>query len=104
MMTSNENALSPAAIPRSVPELLRHWADRAPDREALIEVGGPRLTYRQLWEQASQVAGGLIDEGVAAGDRVAITYPNGACWCVAFLEACGAGSTICCHAAALMAR
>jgi long-chain acyl-CoA synthetase len=92
-MTSNENALSPAAIPRSVPELLRHWADRAPDREALAEVGGPRLTYRQLWEQASQVAGGLIDEGVAAGDRVAITYPNGAHWCVAFLGVLIAGAS-----------
>src|SRR6266516_1575752 len=92
-MTSNENALSPAAIPRSVPELLRHWADRAPDREALVEVGGPRLTYRQLWEQSLQVAGGLIDEGVTAGDRVAITYPNGAYCCVAFLGVLIAGAS-----------
>jgi len=34
-MTSNENAPSPAAIPRSVPVLLRHWADRAPDRSLI---------------------------------------------------------------------
>jgi acyl-CoA synthetase (AMP-forming)/AMP-acid ligase II len=77
---------------RSVPEVVRQWVSAAPDREAVVEVGGPRLTYRQLWDAAGDVAGGLVAEGIAPGQRVAISYPNGAAWCVAFLGVLMAGA------------
>jgi acyl-CoA synthetase (AMP-forming)/AMP-acid ligase II len=70
--------------PPSLPAMLRATAERVPDREAVVELGGPRLTYRELWDAAARVAGGLQAAGVSAGDRVAIRLGNGADWVVAF--------------------
>src|SRR5690349_22800742 len=69
----------------SLVTLLRGAVDAHPDGEALVEVGGRRLTYRQLWDRAARVAGGLAAGGVARGDRVAILLPAGAQWVLAFL-------------------
>lgn len=55
-----------------------------PHAEAIVEVGGPRITYRQLWDRAARVAGGLRALGVGAGDRVAIRLGNSLDWCLAF--------------------
>ncbi|HEX6352645.1 class I adenylate-forming enzyme family protein [Actinophytocola sp.] len=71
-------------LPRSLVAVLRHWAETTPGSEAVIEVGGPRLTYRELYEQASRVAGGLRAEGLSSGDRVALRYPAGVQWVLAF--------------------
>jgi len=70
--------------PPSLVAMLRNTVDRAGDREAIVEIGGERLTYAQLWDRAARVAGGLKDEGVGAGDRVAIRLGNGADWVIAF--------------------
>jgi acyl-CoA synthetase (AMP-forming)/AMP-acid ligase II len=56
-----------------------------PHAEAVAEVGGRRLTYRELWDAGSVVAGGLRDAGVEPGDPVAIDLPNGAEWVVLLL-------------------
>ena len=42
----------------SIGEMLRVVADRRPDHVAIIELGGPQATYRQLWERSARVAGG----------------------------------------------
>jgi long-chain acyl-CoA synthetase len=70
--------------PPSLVGMLRTTVDRAGDREAVVELGGERLTYAQLWDRAARVAGGLRNEGVAAGDRVAIRLGNGVDWVIAF--------------------
>jgi len=70
--------------PASLVAMLRATVDRAGDREAVVELGGPRLTYRQLWDAAARVAGGLKAQGVGADDRVAIRLGNGADWVLAF--------------------
>ena len=57
---------------------------RHPDRECLVVPGGERLTYRQAWDRAARVAGGLRSSEVRPGDRVAIRYGNSIEWCVAF--------------------
>ncbi|MFC9516609.1 class I adenylate-forming enzyme family protein [Nocardiaceae bacterium NPDC056970] len=73
-------------------ELLDISAHRFAGREAVVEVGGgPRLSYTQLWTSASRVAGGLLEQGVGIGDRVAIRMPNGARWVQAFLGVLLAG-------------
>ena len=64
--------------------LLRSAVEAAPDREALVELGGGRLTYAQLWDAAARVAGGLRAAGIAPGDRVANHLPNGNDWVLAF--------------------
>ncbi len=71
-------------LPPSLVELLRTAVDAHPGGEALMEVGGERLTYRQLWDRAARVAGGLAAGGVARGDRVAILLPAGVGWVLAF--------------------
>jgi acyl-CoA synthetase (AMP-forming)/AMP-acid ligase II len=48
-----------AQLPTSLVEMLRTSVDDAPDREAVVELDGPRMTYRELWDRAARVAGGL---------------------------------------------
>ena len=43
----------------SLVHLLRATVEAGPDTEALVELGGERLTYRELWDRAARVAGGL---------------------------------------------
>ena len=45
--------------PESLVEMLRATVERAGDRLAVAEIDGDRLTYRQLWDHAARVAGGL---------------------------------------------
>jgi long-chain acyl-CoA synthetase len=78
--------------PDSLVEMLRKTVDKSPDHEAIVELGGERVNYRQLWERAARVAGGLKGEGVNRGDRVAIRLGNGLDWCVAFFGTQMAGA------------
>ncbi|CCG05425.1 class I adenylate-forming enzyme family protein [Blastococcus saxobsidens] len=78
-------------LPDSVVAMLRASVHRDPDAEAVVEVDGPRLTYRQLWDGAARVAGGLRAGGVERGDRVAIRLGNGVDWVLGFLGALMAG-------------
>src|SRR3984957_3779691 len=71
-------------LPRSVGEMLRLTVEQMPDAEFLVEVGGERLTYRQVWDRSARVAGGLRAAGIRRGDRVAIRLGNGVNWCLAF--------------------
>jgi acyl-CoA synthetase (AMP-forming)/AMP-acid ligase II len=58
---------------------------------AIAEVGGESLSYRELWERAGRVAGGLRAAGLQRGDRAAIVLPNGVEWVLAFWGAQLAG-------------
>ena len=71
-------------LPVSLVAMLDASVRAAPDAEALVEVGGDRLSYQQMWDRATRVAGGLRAAGVSPGDRVAIRLPNSADWMVAF--------------------
>jgi len=71
-------------LPQSLVEMLRTSVDETPDREAIVELDGPRVTYRELWDRAARVAGGLREAGVARGDRVAIRHGNTLDWVLSF--------------------
>jgi acyl-CoA synthetase (AMP-forming)/AMP-acid ligase II len=71
-------------LPATLLDMLAEQVDNRPNAEAVVELGGDRLTYRQLWQRASRVAGGLHAEGLSPGDRVAIRYPAGINWVLAF--------------------
>src|ERR1700730_2655878 len=71
-------------LPATLLDMLAEQVDNRPDSEAVIELGAERLTYRQLWERAARVAGGLRADGLCAGDRVAVRYPAGINWVLAF--------------------
>src|SRR5688500_13899842 len=51
---------------------LRTLTRLVPDEVGFVVVGGGELTYADWDAQASRVARGLIDLGVAKGDRVAL--------------------------------
>ena len=71
-------------VPATLLDMLAEQVDRRPDSEAVVELGAGRLTYRQLWDRASRVAGGLRAAGLKPGDRVAVRYPAGIDWVLAF--------------------
>jgi long-chain acyl-CoA synthetase len=70
--------------PDSLVHMLRASVEAGADNDAVIEVGGDRVTYQQLWDRAGRVAGGLRAAGVQRGDRAAIRLPNGLDWVLAF--------------------
>ncbi|MHB1486364.1 MAG: class I adenylate-forming enzyme family protein [Acidimicrobiales bacterium] len=78
--------------PSSLVEMLKRSVEADPEAEALVEVGGDRLSYREVWDRSARIAGGLRDAGVARGDRVAICLPNGVQWCLAFFGGQMAGA------------
>jgi acyl-CoA synthetase (AMP-forming)/AMP-acid ligase II len=71
-------------VPATLLDMLAEQIDRRPNSEAVVELGGDRLTYRQLWDRAARVAGGLRVTGLQPGDRVAVRYPAGINWVLAF--------------------
>lgn len=71
-------------LPESLVAMLRATVAAHGAEEALVEVGGPRATYQELWDRAARVAGGLAAQGVGRGDRVAIRLGNGNDWAYAF--------------------
>lgn len=87
----SDGVLRYADLPASLVAVLEQHAGTSPDAEAVVELGGPRLTYADLWRQASRVAGGLRAAGVGRGDRVAVRYAAGADWVVAFVGTMMAG-------------
>jgi acyl-CoA synthetase (AMP-forming)/AMP-acid ligase II len=71
-------------VPATLLDMLAEHVNHRPESEALVEVGAGRLTYRQLWDRAARVAGGLRATGLQPGDRVAVRYPAGINWVLAF--------------------
>src|SRR3954467_1581272 len=80
--------------PDSLVHMLRATVERHPDGLAVAEIGGGQVTYRELWERAARVAGGLRAEGVERGDRVALRLPNGLDWVLAFWGSQLAGAVV----------
>ncbi|PQM52445.1 long-chain fatty acid--CoA ligase [Mycolicibacter virginiensis] len=71
-------------LPATLLDVLAEQVEQRPDSEAVVELGSDRLTYRQLWQRAARVAGGLRADGLARGDRVALRYPAGLDWVLGF--------------------
>lgn len=72
-------------LPPSLVAMIRSTVDRCGGQEALVELGGERLSYHGWWARASRVAGGLRACGVQRADRVALHLSNGNAWAVGFL-------------------
>src|SRR5262245_61231347 len=81
-----------AGRPASLVAMLRASVEAHEGATATLEVGGPRLSYGELWERSARIAGGLRRAGVERGDRVAIRLPNGIDWVLAFFGALLAGA------------
>jgi len=79
---------------QSLVEMLGESVRADPRAEALVQVGGPRLSYAELWDRAARVSGGLREAGVSPGDRVAIRLPNSIDWVLAFFGGLMAGGIV----------
>ncbi|UYQ60927.1 non-ribosomal peptide synthetase [Streptomyces peucetius] len=85
------------SAPATVPQWLQQRAELAPDHLAVMVADTravtARLTYRQLWEAAGEVAGRLSAlPGFRSGALVATRFPRGAGGLVAQLGAWRAGT------------
>jgi acyl-CoA ligase (AMP-forming) (exosortase A-associated) len=78
-------------IPRVLPDLVFHAAERAPDHTALVS-GSVRFDYEELAARSRSVASGLAGLGVAKNDRVAVYLPKTCEAVVAMLGASVAGA------------
>jgi fatty-acyl-CoA synthase len=67
----------------TIGENLEHTVARFGDREALVDVAaGARWTYAEFDAAVNRVALGLLDRGIAKGERVGIWAPNCAEWVI----------------------
>src|SRR4029077_18541949 len=74
---------------------LRRAVDRFGDREALVvRHQNHRSTYRQLWNDVTAAARGLLALGVAKGERVGIWAPNCREWVVLQYAAARVGAIL----------
>ena len=81
----------------TTPAALRRAASLWPDREAVIDVQpgqDTRWTWADLLDEVRRFAAGLLDRGVAVGDRVVIWAPNTHHWVVAALGVQYVGATL----------
>jgi enterobactin synthetase component F len=77
--------------PESLPALIAHQAQLAPDAAAVL-VGDVTITYRQLHERSVQQTRQLIADGVLPGDMVAVMLPHGEQWLIVMLAIMRAGA------------
>ncbi len=74
---------------------LRRTSDRFGDRDALVvRAQGYRATWRQLFDETTAVARGLIAYGVERGDRVGLWSPNRYEWVVTQLACARVGAIL----------
>jgi len=80
----------------TIPAALARAASEFGDTTALADplAGAARVSYRELGERVTAVAGALIEAGVEPGDRVALWAPNGCEWVLIALGALGAGAAL----------
>lgn len=65
---------------KDVPWLVKHWADKTPDKAFIIwdpkEGNAKTWTYRQFWQDINKAACGLIAKGIKKGDKILIHGEN----------------------------
>lgn len=71
-MTVPEPDDAPARPPDTLRDLVAAQVRDAPERLAVEDGDGRRLTYRELWSEAGRVAGALAATGTGAAEAVAI--------------------------------
>lgn len=80
-------------LPTTIPGLLERAVERFGDVAALLE-GEVRLDYRELDQQVTRAAAGLLAVGIEPGDRVAVWAPNIHEWVIAALAASTVGAVL----------
>src|SRR5947207_12577582 len=74
-MTEGQLSEILTSLPTCISEVVKPWAERSPDRPALVEDAGS-WTYGQLASVVAETQAWLRDSGVRPGDRVMIVCEN----------------------------
>jgi long-chain acyl-CoA synthetase len=90
----DDGVLRYTTLHSSLLDMLRASVEQFPDGESVVVLGGDRVGYRELWDRAARVAGGLAAAGVRAGDRVANRHGNGLDWVLGFWGTLMAGGVV----------
>ena len=79
---------------RTLSQILRDSATAFPQRDVIIDPSGPRWTYGELDAQVDRLARGLIEAGVAKGDKVGLWMPNIPEWVAAYFAIARIGAVV----------
>ena len=82
-----------AIRPMLLHDLFAGQAQKTPDA-ALVEFLGRTFSYRQLHAEARRFAAGLVERGIAKGDRVGLFLPNVPAYVAAYYGAMMAGAVV----------
>ena len=95
-LAPSNDVLWPSAMGINIAQVVRHWAVRDPARTALMlgEDAHAALTYGDLDLRARRAAAALSRFGLVAGDRIAVSVPNGLGFLDAWFGGLYAGCTI----------
>jgi acyl-CoA synthetase (AMP-forming)/AMP-acid ligase II len=85
--------MSEHEVPPTIPAAVRRAAEQWPGETAIVD-GARRLTWAQLAERMSEVAGAVVARGPRPGDRIALWAPNSLDWIVASLGVYAAGCVL----------
>src|SRR5262245_24476342 len=76
-----------------VPDMVRVWSAKTPDKTALID-GGRVVTYAQLNQRSNRIANTLIAKGVRPGSHVGFLGKNSAAFFEVWFGANKAGCAL----------
>jgi acyl-CoA synthetase (AMP-forming)/AMP-acid ligase II len=77
----------------TLPAMLRELVARFGPKPMIV-LGERRLTYAELEAESARLARGLVAQGIAKGARVAVLFPNGPDFVVAWLAASRIGAVV----------
>ena len=79
---------------RTLSQVLRDTTERFPQRSAILDPSGITLTYEELSAKVNQLARGMVELGIAKGDRVGLWMPNIPEWVVSYFAIARIGAVL----------
>jgi fatty-acyl-CoA synthase len=79
---------------RTLSQVLRDTTETFPQRNAILDPSGVTLTYEELDKKVSQLARGMLEMGVAKGDKVGLWMPNIPEWVIAYYAIARIGAVV----------
>ena len=79
---------------RTLSQVLRDTTEKFPQRNAILDPSGITLTYEGLSEKVDQLARGMLELGIAKGDKVGLWMPNIPEWVVAYFAVARIGAVV----------
>jgi len=79
---------------RTLSQVLRDTTEKFPQRNAILDPSGVTLTYEGLDKKVDRLARGMLELGVAKGDKVGLWMPNIPEWVVAYFAIARIGAVL----------